>query len=62
MDIISMIPVGYMAKRVQKRPGLAPCAHVIDIYSSQQVRAKISPTIFPIGSTTAIGSLTRPKS
>jgi len=56
-----MIPVGYMAKRVIKKPDWLKATNVIDVYSVSSCVLRISLTTSTTGSTIDIGFLTRQK-
>jgi hypothetical protein len=57
-----MIPAGYMAKRVYKRPDRSRHPTALRFIQLAAAFPKISPTTLTIGSTMAIGSLTRQNS
>jgi hypothetical protein len=57
-----MIPVGYMAKRVFKKPDWLQATQVVDIYSVSGCISQDFADYLTTGNTTAIGSLTRQKS
>jgi len=57
-----MIPVGYMAKRVVKKPEWLKASNVADIYSVSSCCSEILLITSTTGNTMGTGFLTRPKS